>query len=376
MRLAQFITSASTQIISEWEQYARTCLPAAAAMDLHQRRDHLEAMLKTIARDLETPQTRVEQAEKSKGLDDSDVGTDTAANAHGTDRAATGYTPMQMVGEFRALRASILRLWSEAQGDFTRANLDEVTRFNEAVDQLLAESIAQYAQDVGRSKDLFIGVLGHDLRNPLGAIMMSTALMMTDEGPDWPHQKAAARIVNSCTRMEEMIRDLLDFTRTRLGSGIPVVREPMDMGMVCRQAVDEIAAFHPDGIVRLETSGDLRGEWDHGRIAQVLSNLVGNAYQHGAEDVPVGIQLRGEPDHVVLTVHNEGTPIATHHLGDIFDPFRQIAPADGKARDLNSVGLGLYIAQSIVHAHGGTIDVESTDQGTTFTARFPRSYGG
>lgn len=370
MRIAQFIAANSKRIISEWAEFARTCDPA---MDLEQRRDHVEGMLKAIAIDLDTPQTKGEQKEKSKGNEDAHVDSNTAATAHGTDRAAIGYTPAEMMSEFRALRASVLRLWSEAQGDFDRASVDDVTRFNEAIDQILAESMTRYAQDVDRSKELFLGALGHDLRNPLGAIMMSATVMMTQEGPDWPHLKTVSRIVRSGTRMNEIIGDLLDFTRTRLGAGIPVVRADMDMETIARQTVDEITAFHPGCIVHFEASGPLRGQWDKGRIGQALSNLVGNAYQHGLENAPIEVTLRGEPDQVVLTVHNKGPVIAKSDLQDIFNPFSQLEPGRAKSKDSSSLGLGLYIVQAIVTAHQGTIDVESTERGTTFTVRLPRS---
>lgn len=372
MRLSQFILSASERIISEWEMFARSCLPAANVMDLEQRRDHLAGMLKTIAIDLDTPQTKHEQREKSIGNDDAHVDSNTAANAHGTDRAANGYTPEQMVSEFRALRASILRLWSEAQSEFNRANLQEVTRFNEAIDQLLAESIAKYAQDVDRLKDLFLGVLGHDLRNPLGAIMMSATVMITKEGPAWPHLKTASRILSSGTRMDGLISDLLDFTRSRLGAGIPVVRAEMDLETTCHQTVEEIAAFYPRCIVKFEATGALDGRWDSARIAQALSNLLGNAYQHGSETDPIEVTVRGEPDRVVLMVHNKGPAIPKVHLQDIFNPFRQLDPRRAKSKNLGNVGLGLYIVQAIVTAHQGTIDVESTEHGTTFTICLPR----
>jgi signal transduction histidine kinase len=371
MTIAQLITAHSERIIAEWEKFALICEPA---MNLEQRRDHVAGMLKAIAADLATPQTKSEQQAKSQGLADSDVESRTAANAHGTDRAAMGYTPEEMVSEFRALRASVLRLWSEQGTHFDRASVEDVTRFNEAIDQLLAESIARYAHDVDHSKELFLGVLGHDLRNPLGAIMMSATVMMTEEGPDWRHLKTVSRILRSGTRMNEIIADLLDFTRTRLGGGIPIVREDMDLETVCRQAVDEITAFHPGSVVHFEASGPLRGQWDKGRITQALSNLVGNAYQHGAENTPIAVTLRGEASGVVLTVHNEGSPIAPEHLGDIFNPFRQLGPGRTKsaAKDATSLGLGLYIVQAIVTAHQGTIQVESTEAGTIFTVRLPR----
>lgn len=369
--IAQFITANSEPIISEWEAFARSEMPGR---DVDQLRDHIVGMLAAIARDLCTPQTKHEQTEKSKGNDDAHVDSNTAANAHGTDRAASGYTPVQMVSEFRALRASVLRLWSKGRTEFDRTSLEEVTRFNEAIDQLLAESITRYAQDVDRSKELFLGVLGHDLRNPLGAIMMAAAVMLTQEGPDWPHADTVSRIIRSGTRMNKIIGDLLDFTRTRLGAGIPVVREDMDMETVCRQALDEIIAFHPGYVVNFEASGPLRGQWDKGRIGQAVSNLVGNAYQHGAENVPVEVTLRGEQDRVVLAVRNQGPVIAAGDLQEIFNPFRQLESgrATQKSKDPTSLGLGLYIVQAIVTAHQGTIDVESTESGTTFTVRLPR----
>jgi signal transduction histidine kinase len=372
MRLAQFITANSKRIVSEWEEFARLHLAAASTMDLPQRRDHIEGMLMSIALDLDTPQTKREQASKATGEDDASVRSDTAANAHGTDRAATGFSPVDVVSEFRALRASVLRLWSEAKSQFSRDDLAEVTRFNEAIDQQLAESMTRYAHDVEHAKDLFLGVLGHDLRNPLGAIMMSATVMMTSEGPDWPQHKAAARILDAGTRMDGLIGDLVDFTRTRLGSGIPIVRAEMDLEAICQQAVDEITAFHPRCVVHFKASGELRGNWDSSRIAQALSNLCGNAFQHGS-DAPIDVTLRGERDHVVLSVHNQGRRIPKSRVHDIFDPFKQLDPGSTKPKDARSVGLGLYIVQAIVTAHQGTIDVESNARGTTFTVRLPRA---
>jgi len=371
MRLSQFILQSSERIISEWEVFARSCVPAANVMDLEQRRDHVAGMLKVIAADLETPQTEREQNEKAIGNDDAHVDSDTAANSHGMDRAASGFTPVQMVSEFRALRASVLRLWSQAQNEFNRAHLEEITRFNEAIDQLLAESIAKYAQDVDHLKDLFLGVIGHDLRNPLGAIMMSATVMMTKEGPDWHHSTTAARILRSGARMDLLIGDLLDFTRSRLGAGIPIAPAEMDLEAACRQTVDEIAAFHPSCTVTFEAIGPLRGSWDGARIAQALSNLLGNAVQHGSQNGAIEVSLRGEADQVVLSVHNKGQTIPKRHMQHIFDPFRQIGLDDSKG-SRSSVGLGLYIVQTIVTAHGGTIDVDSTENGTTFRARLPR----
>jgi len=370
MRLSRFIRASKADIVSDWEEFARGCLPAAT---LAERRDHVESMLDAIAIDLETPQSKATQEQKSKGTEDAHESDTTAANAHGTDRAASGYTPVQMVAEFRALRASVMRHFTEATNEIDRAGLEDVTRFNEAIDQALAESMKTYAEGIDHAKDLVLGVLGHDLRNPLGAIMMATTVMLTQEGPNWVHAKTAARILSSTTRMDEMIGELLDFTRSRLGGGLPIVRADMNLETICRQTIDELEAFRPGSVVKLAASGDLQGQWDRGRIAQLLSNLIGNAYQHGAKNSPIEVTLRGEPDVVVLTVHNQGAPIAPGQLEDIFDPFRQLKPASRKS---DSLGLGLYIAQAIAMGHGGTIAVESTAGGTTFTVTLPRSEKG
>lgn len=370
MRLSQFITTSAERIIGEWEEFAKTCIPAASLVE---RRDHVALMLKAVALDLETPQSKAEQAAKSKGQDDATVADTTAAKTHGSDRAASGYTTMQMVSEFRALRASVLRLFAESQTEFNHQHLEDVMRFNEAIDQALAESMATYVEGVDRSKDLFLGVLGHDLRNPLGAIMMGTTTMLTQEGPAWAYAKTASRIITSATRMEAMIGDLLDFTRTRLGAGIPISPIPMDLAVLCQETIDEISAFHPHRMLRFDTRGEVHGTWDRGRIGQVLSNLVGNAHQHGSHSAPVEIVLRGEPDRVVLTVHNQGTMIKAEDLEDIFDPFRQVAGGRVVARATGSIGLGLYIARAIVVAHEGTVTVESTESGTTFKVTLPRT---
>ncbi len=368
MRLASFITASKAQIISDWEEFARECLPAGT---LAERRDHVNGMLQAISIDLDTPQSKAEQHQKSMGTEDAQVSDATAANAHGTDRAASGYTPAQMVSEFRALRASVLRLFTAATTTLDRVGLEDVTRFNEAIDQALSESMATYAEGIERSRDLVLGVLGHDLRNPLGAIMMATTVMLTHEGPGWIHAKTAARILTSTTRMDEMIRDLLDFTRTRLGGGIPVVRADTNLEMICRQTIDELTAFRPRSVITLAASGELQGHWDRSRLSQMLSNLIGNAYQHGAKTAPIDVTVRGERDAVVLTVHNKGSAIAADKLREIFDPFRQLAPGSG-ANQTGSIGLGLYIAQAIAIAHQGTIAVESTKDGTTFSVRLPR----
>lgn len=373
MRLAQFISASSNRIIAEWEKFAATRLPAASSMTAEQQRDHIAQMLRRIMKDLDTAQTDLEQAEKSKGKSDATSKEVTAATSHGSERAGSGYTPEQMISEFRALRASVLRLWLEEVDHFDRAMFDEATRFNEAVDQALAESLRSYTLEVDHAKDLLLGVLGHDLRSPLGAIILGATMLLTESGPDWPHAKTASRILNSGSRMEAIVRDLLDFTRGKLGGGIPVVRAEMDLEPLLQQSVDEIGAFHPRCTIELESPGPVVGVWDRDRLGQVLANLIGNACQHGGDGLKVHVTLGADEEAATIAVRNGGATIPAEFLADIFEPFRRLAPTTTRKSD--SVGLGLYIVKALVTAHEGTIAVTSSEGSTTFSVRLPRRPG-
>ena len=375
MRLSDFIASNLEPILAEWEAFARTHIPAGESMDVAGLRDHAADILKTVARDLRTPQTEEERGEKAQGDAEPRPGAaDTAAETHGALRAEAGFTLGQMVSEFRALRASVTRLW-RAAGAPGPTDFEDLTRFNEAIDQALAESVSRYARDLEHSKEMFLAILGHDVRTPLGAIMMSATglLMSRDVGP--PQQAAASRILNSGTRIKQLVNDLLDFTRTRLGAGIPLECAGLDLGKVCRQVVEEAAAYHPDREVRFEASGPGGGSWDGARVGQALANLVGNAVQHGSEGTPVSVTLRGTADDVAVAVHNTGPVIPPGQMHQIFSPLKRIARGAPRPYDSGSMGLGLYIASEIVRGHGGRIDVASSEAvGTTFTVHLLRHH--
>jgi len=375
MRLADFIESNYEKILAEWVKFAATSGPAGKAMDLVGLRDHALEMLKNIVIDLRTPQTDKEQEEKSKGTaEPTEPGSDTAAEVHGAGRAESGFTLGEMVSEYRALRASVIRLWTEECGSLGRgADFDDLMRFNEAIDQSLAESITRYTQDLDHSKEMFLAILGHDLRTPLGAVITSSQFMLDTRELREPHLTLTTRIARSARRMNHMVADLLDFTRSRLGTGIPIVREKMDLGKMAGHAVDEMTAAHPDRELRLDTSGDLKGEWDCARITQVLTNLLANAVQHGDSKAPVIVSVNGKPKEVVIGVHNRGSSIPSSDLHGIFNPLKRLKTAEGVPRDSSNLGLGLYIAERIITAHNGTIDVESSpEEGTAFTVHLPR----
>lgn len=373
MRLSDFIASNAEPVLAEWEAFARTHIPAGESMDVAGLRDHAAEILKAVARDLRTPQTECERGEKAQGDAEPHPGApDTAAETHGALRAEAGFTLAQMVSEFRALRASVIRLWRATQTP-APTDFEDLMRFNEAIDQALAESVSRYARDLEHSKEMFLAILGHDVRTPLGAIMMSATGLLMSQNLGQPQQAAASRILTSGTRIQQLVNDLLDFTRTRLGAGIPLLCAALDLGEVCRQVVDEAAAYHPDRELRFEASGPERGSWDGARMGQALANLVGNAGQHGAADTPVSVTLRGTADEVVVAVHNMGPVIPAGQMHLIFSPLKRIARGATRPHDSGSMGLGLYIASEIVRAHGGRIDVASSEAaGTTFTVHLPR----
>jgi signal transduction histidine kinase len=374
VRLADFIETNAEAILAEWVAFAATSGTAGKAMDLPALRDHAGEMLKTIVTDLRTPQTKAEQTEKSKGNSDTGPETaDTPAEVHGAGRAASGFSLAEMVSEYRALRASVIRLWTKQCGTLTGADLEDLMRFNEAIDQSTAESITRFTQDLDQSKEMFIAVLGHDLRAPLGAVSMASQFMLDTGELKEPHLTLTTRILRSARRMNRMVGDLLDFTRSRLGSGVPIARRKMDVAVVARHAVEEMSDAEPASVIKLDTSGDLLGKWDSERISQLLSNMLANAVQHGTAEAPISVTVAGDTEGVVLRVHNRGPAIPASDLPGLFNPLKRLAPGEAATSNSHNLGLGLYIAERIVTAHGGTIDVESSAAaGTSFTVRLPR----
>jgi signal transduction histidine kinase len=219
----------------------------------------------------------------------------------------------------------------------------------------------------GEFRERFMGILGHDLRNPLQAIIFCTAALLKGEDTTAAQAQLLRRINGSASRMGRMIADLLDVTRVRLGGGMPIHPGPTALGDVARQVIEELQASNPGRVVQLDAE-DARGVWDADRMAQAVSNLVGNALEHGPEGRPVRVRVRREGAGATLAVTNEGPPIEPGMMAAIFDPFVQGAPAIRTG----GLGLGLFIAQQIAAAHGGSLGVSSLpDEGTTFTVWLP-----
>jgi signal transduction histidine kinase len=376
MRLADFILTNREPILAEWETFARTCVPAGRPMDVTALRDHAEEMLTVIAADLAAPQDGLAQSEKARGrAKTAHPDARTAAGEHGAGRAQSGFTVDQMVAEYRALRASVIRLWTTSQGALETAHIEDLTRFNEAIDQALAESVTRFNQDVEQAKETFLAILGHDLRTPLGAIRTSATFLLETGEREEVERTLLTRIAGSATRSVAMVGDLLDFTRSRLGDGIPIVRAETDLGTIVRDAVAEVAAAHPGLPIQVDTHAEEWGHWDAARLSQAVGNLIGNAVQHGAEGTTVRVGVRSTAEQVTVAVHNRGVVIPAEQFDGLFNPMKARHPSRTAAArgPTGSLGLGLYIAERIVHAHDGHIEVASSeDQGTTFTVQLPR----
>ncbi|WP_375773519.1 PAS domain-containing protein [Archangium gephyra] len=220
-------------------------------------------------------------------------------------------------------------------------------------------------------REKLLGIVSHDLRNPLQAISTVSHLLLSSAEPlSLPQRKWVTRIRTSVHRMDRLIRDLLDFVRIRQGGTLPIQRQPVRLEEVGRTTVDELQAAHPQRQLLLEARGDTRGEWDPERLVQLVGNLLSNALSHGADTAPIRVRVEGEGAQVVLEVANQGNPIPPELLPRIFEPFTR---ASEGGNSLKGVGLGLFIVHEIVAAHGGHIDVSSSaGAGTVFRVRLPR----
>lgn len=373
MNLSTFITHNMDAVLADWDAFARTLLPAANAMSDLALRDHAREILQAVANDIEAGQKEVPRIDKSIGNPPGTAGPETAAAKHGALRHAAGFDLMQLGAEYRALRASVTRLWMRSKPQASQKDFEDMLRFNEAIDQALADSIARYAEEVERSRILFIGMLGHDLRAPLGAIAMSCQYLLRPNLPPDRIVEAVGRVSRSADAMKGMINELLDFARSRLGKGMPITRSRTDMRDVCSAVLDDMRAAHPRCEFMLDASGELVGDTDAVRVHQLLWNLLSNAAQHGTRGNPITLTARSAPDAVLLQVKNHGPAIPVETLQALFNPLVQFDTADADGGIPASLGLGLFIAHEIARAHGGEISATSSEQdGTVFTARLPR----
>jgi signal transduction histidine kinase len=372
MRLFDFIKENMETILQEWETFARNVQPAGGDMEVSELRDHAEEMLRVIAADMQTPQTLWERSNKSRGGKPREAA-DTAAETHAVSRLASGFSINLLVAEYRALRASVLDLWLWQHEHLQPDEVGDLIRFNEAIDQTLAEAVDRYSEIILMEQNVFLGVLGHDLRTPLQSIGHGAEYLMHANARNSKAAQLGMRMQNSVKRMAGMLDNLLDFTQSRINGGIQFVPTETDLSKVAEQVVAELRSNNPGRLIRNEIQGDCKGVWDAGRIAQIYQNLISNALQYGDQDRAVTVTTEGNATETVIRVHNQGIPIPEQEQERIFDPLQRHVIAEGEEIPRRNLGLGLYIVREIVLAHCGAIVVTSTKaEGTNFVIRLPK----
>jgi len=371
MRLSDFILKNIEPILQTWEDFARSLETPGTPLDREDLRDHAHAMLLAIADDLRNAQSSQQQTEKSKGHDTQND--TTAANVHALSRLLSGFTIEQVVAEFRALRASVIKQWVNDASKKADIDVEDMIRFNEAIDQALARSVGSYTKAVQASRNVFLGILGHDLRTPLGAIMLGADALLRTDDLSARATKITSRIYTSVKRASRIVGDLLDFTRSQLGPGLPVSKTRSDVAPALERVVEELRMVNPNATILLESPVSAIGLYDATRLEQVFSNLIGNAVQHGDPQGAITVALTATDDTLRFTVHNTGAVIPEEVLGSIFNPLDRYSPESPIDKGPHaSLGLGLFIASEIVSAHQGHVDVTSSaEAGTVFVVEIP-----
>lgn len=367
MRLADFIESNVGEILANAVSFAETQAPRGVTFSADELRNHLPQILNAIVADLRSPQSASEQRDKSEGRAPARTGLESAATYHGRTRALAGFDINRMVAEYRALRAAVLRLWTE---DAALANdaVNDIVRFNEAIDQAVAESLAEFSAEVDAWRQIFLGALGHDLRGPLTAVVF-TAQSLVEKTRDTPYARQVERIRAGGERMHELLDALLAYSRSELGAGMAIEPAPCDLARKLGDEVELLRAAWPDAAIRYASSGPTQGRFDASRVCEALHHLVANAVKYG--DGAISITVTGAPAQLRIAVANSGPPLSEDTLRTLFDPLRR-GNTNAFRDEHVSLGLGLFLVREIVTAHEGSIDATSADGLTTFTIVLPR----
>jgi signal transduction histidine kinase len=349
MRLSTFIIEHLDEIVAEWDRFAAHTVPAAEGTADASLHDHSRDILRAIAQDVEGAGSR-EPARIGAA--------ETAAATHGALRHSAGFDLAQLTAEFRALRNCVLRLWGAKRFTNEADAFQQVMSFNDAIDQALAEAVARYAAEVDRARNMFLTVLGHDLRTPLGAISITSQYLAMRTVPDVKRQEAAARIDRCTTTLNALIKDVLEYTRSRLGKGVKVMRRPNDMAEICRTACEDIRLVHVDASFQCDIAGSLEGDYDSMRMHQAIWNLLNSSVQQSDRRLPVILRADADGDCVRVQIDARGRSLSVERLQSMFDPMAQFANSPALSEDVKpSIELGLFVAREIIRAHQGDVTV-------------------
>jgi signal transduction histidine kinase len=364
--LGDFILSHMEEILQAWEDFARSIWPGEPAEVVVLRND-ASAMLTAVVKDMASQQSLGQQVEKSQGHGSGETGTamDSTAVHHAQARVESGFDIGKLVAEFRAIRASVNKIWTESCPATGRAQVDEMVRFNEAIDQLVAASVQAFSERIDRGRRIFLGIIGHDMRQPLQTLNLLVEMLGHSEGGQASSQIEPVRnqMRGATSQLTALLSDLLDFNTAQVGSAMQIRRELANLQSIAEQLVFGYRIAHPAMDFKIRVSGDLHGDWDITRMRQLLTNLVSNAVAHGSGE-SVFLTLQGDEDRVVIEVRNWGSPIPAEALPNLFNPMVRLSREEVH-RAQGSVGLGLYICREIARAHDGSIQVESSEAGGT-----------
>jgi len=350
-RIAESLRRKKERIVERWEREARAELPALARLTRPALIDHAYELLLGLAAWIEG-----DTAEAQRGFE-------ALVQGHALQRLGYAVGLETLMREYSKLRSVILGELLDEQ-----LSHESMVLLNEGFDRAISAAIDRYAQRREEIRARFISILGHDLRDPLSAVKISTDVLSRGMASRDEQQLIFARIGRACDRMQRMIGEVLDFARGHLGGGIPANPTLHDMADICREVVEEVAAANPERTIDINMRGDLRGAFDRDRVAQAIGNLVGNAIEHTRAAVEVSAYESDDRTHVITTITSHGVVIPPDVQRRIFDPFAR----GDDALTHRGLGLGLYIAQQIVLAHGATIDLTSDERATTFTITWPR----
>jgi signal transduction histidine kinase len=348
----RFVADHREQITNRWRERV-AAIPEVSALPPAALVDHMPEFL----------------LELTRWIDGSAEGPERAymhlVQGHALQRLGHGIDLGIVLTEYQILREVILIDTLAAVSDDAKGIID----INRGLDLACSEAVRRYSLHREEIRERFVGILGHDLRNPLMSLTLAAETVIATPCAQASHARLATAIKKGGERMGRMISDLVDFALGQLGGGIPSVPQTADLGEICREAVDELRATHPDRTIELRTKGSLVGSFDHDRVVQVMSNLVANALLHGSDPITIRVQEAADHQTVVTEVHNEGASIPAELLPHLFDPFRR-----GSRARRGGLGLGLYIVQQIALAHGATCVVDSSEErGTTFRIAWPRA---
>ena len=369
MRLPDFIQANMQRILDDAVDFAITQAPEGAQLNHKRLRNDIPLILRDIVADLRTPQSAAEQRDKAQGRTAHATSPESAASSHGRSRADDGFGVNQMIAEYRALRASVLRLWAADQA-LSGDAIDDMMRFNEAIDQAVAESLLEFSRTVESWRNVFLGALGHDLRGPLAAVV-GTAELLADTAQGTPHAHQAARILSGGQHLSRLVDGLLDYSKSTLGAGMQLQCTACDLGEAVAAELDLLQTALPEAPLRLQMQGATHGYFDDARIREAVHNLVTNAAKYGQRAAPIDVALTGDARSVRIAVSNAGQPLSSDALHALFDPLRRGSLPAHKGEHA-SLGLGLFLVREIAIAHGGDVAAHVDEGVTTFVIHLPR----